>query len=301
MRTKAGALLEVPLTARPKPLAGDGSDFARTRTVATARFAYYVSRGALERLPLAGGPAEVLVEHVEEITPAAVTWDDREAVAFVAERTSKDGERHARLWVDGETIDLSEEGAGGTAVALLAAKSTLYAGWLDQRTALVPVHLATVEHGPLRVIRRQIAWNAPPSDQLMELTLTLPAGVLVAVLATPKNGLDFGLARVPLGAETREDAEWTLYPNGLDPSPALGFTACGVAGVAFVQPTDKAPSARRSIRVAEIGEDGALSNDLEVATAKQVDHLDVSPSAAGGAWVAWAGDGRTFVRRLRCR
>lgn len=289
----------MPLGDKPPRLADDGARFARSRTSVTAKFAYFVSTGKLQRLPLAGGEAETLAEDAEEIAPAAVSWGSREAVAYVAKRRTKDGERRARLWVDKEAIDLSQEGAGGTAVALLATETSLRVGWLDQRTALVPLHLATVEGGPLRVTERRLAWNAPPSDQPMDVSLTLPKDVLVGLLAVPKNGVDFGLARVPLAADTREEAVWSLYPNGLDPAPALGFSACGRGAVAFVRPAAKAPDAPRAVMVAEVADDGSLSEEREVATAKQVDHLAVSATASG-AWIAWAGDGRTWVRRLRC-
>ena len=146
-----------------------------------------------------------------------------------------------------------------------------------------------------------VAWNAPPADGLLELALSPQKAQPIALVAGPKNGAEFGLARVPIepGARPRDDARWLDYPNGLDPAPVVSVSTCGRPGVVFARPTARALDAPKSLVHAWVDDRGELLEELEVARAQRFDHVDAS-ALPTGAWVLYAADGRTLVRRLRC-
>ena len=313
VRKRGGDLAIAKLGDKPGRVDDEGTTFARTRTAIaespTGSFAVWIEAGALvrRRLVTDGGevpPREVLVSDAEEYAPAATMAGETLVVAYVAKKSGRDDDRRARVWVDGRGIsDLSGDSGASTLSLLRRDDTRVLASWVDQRTALAPIHLAEIDlsGGKVAVTAPTVAWNAPPADGLLELALVPQRPHPFAFVAGPKNGADFGLAGVLLepGARPRDDARWIDYPNGLDPAPVVGVQFCGRPGVVFAKPTGKPIDAPKVLVHAWVDEKGALGDELELARAQRFDHADAWSSPTGG-WVLYAGDGRTLVRRLRC-
>lgn len=310
IRRKDGELATVRLGDKPTPLADDGVAFARGKTAVAPRgtgaAAYFVDAGKLVRRVVddAGktGPAEVLAEDAEEYPPHAAGLPAGDVVAYVARRTSKDGERRARLWVDGKGIsDLSPDGSGAASVFLVPlGASRIAAVWMDQRAALAPIHGAWLELSPEPKIEREgVTWIAPPSELSSVVTAVRVGDAIVAFTAVPKDGSTFGLAAVPVSEHPHDDAVWLDYPNGLDPAPVVPLVLCDRPMVALVRPVARPIDAPRVLELATVEATGVVTPRLELARAGRIDHVTAWGTRDHG-WVAWAGDGRTRVRRVRC-
>ncbi len=313
VRERGGAFVTARLGDKPGHIDDDGARFARTRTAIAesdgASWAVWIEGGQLSRARLSAdggetGPKETLAADAEEYAPAAAMAGESLVVAYVARRAGHDDDRRAKLWVEGRGVTELSGDSGASSLALLARDSShLVAAWIDQRTALAPVHVAALDLSAPepKVGVSSVAWNAPPGDGLLELTLSPQPALALALLAGPKNGADFGLARVPLepGARPRDDARWLDYPNGLDPAPVVAVSTCGRPAVVFARPTARALDAPKVLIHAWLDERGELSEELEVARASRFDHVDAWAFPTG-AWMLYAADGRTRVRRVRC-
>jgi hypothetical protein len=313
VRRRDGDLATVKLSDKTTPLADDGSNFAITRTSVVARdggavAAFFVDHGKLVRrvIDAAGAVAapEVLADDAEEYPPHAAKVEGAgEAAAYVARRTNKDGERRARLWVDGkETIDLSPDGSGAASVFLVPlGPAKLSAVWMDQRSALAPIHAAWLDLSAApRIEREGVAWIAPPSELSSLVSAARVGDGLVALSALPKDGAAFGLASLPVSVERpRDEAIWLDYPNGLDPAPVVPITVCGEPLVAFVRPTARPIDSPKVLMLGAIDASGVVTERLEIARAARVDHVSTWGARDHG-WVLWTADGRTRARRVRC-
>lgn len=317
IRKRDGELVLVKLGDKPGSAEGDGSTFSRTRSATVDRgggktAVYWVDGGKLKRRTVDAngdnGPLEVVADDAEDgYPPHAVRTTGAKPVelaGYVARRATKDGERRAKLWVEGRgSHALSPEGSGGASVWLtLLSDDRVHAAWLDQRTAMTPVHVATVSLAGdgVTISTPVVAWNAPPSDQVSLVSSVLSGGAVVALMAGPKNGSDFGLAAVPIDdARPADDALWLDYPNGLDPAPVVPARFCGLPAAVIVKPTARPIDAPRAVSIVTVEASGRVTERAEVARAARIDHLAAWGSADGG-WIAWAGDGRTLVRRVRC-
>jgi hypothetical protein len=321
IRRKDDEILLVRLGDKIAPLSDDGKLYARGRTLLIDRgkdtMAYWISGGKLRRRLIdnegKANPVEAVADDAEDGTlPHGVRHEGASAaaqdvVAYVARKGSRDGERRARLWVEGKgSVELASEGSGAASVWVTAmSPGRLVAVWNDARTALTPVHAAPVDldaAGEPRVGAETTLWMGSPSESFPSISALRAEETVVALLPLPKNGLDFGLASLPVrfGAPPFEDALWLDYPNGLDPAPITPARFCGKPLVALVRPTARPPSSPRAIELASVEASGRVTPRLEVARAGRVDHLTAWVSPRGDGWLAWSADGRSLVHHVRC-
>jgi hypothetical protein len=320
IRKRDGSVHLVPLGDKVTPLEDEGTAFSRTKTAVVDRadggMVYWAAEAKLRRRKLSrdgsAGPVEELASGVEDGYAVAALplpgADEKDVVAFVARAPTRDGERAARVWIDGDgAYDLSPDGTGASSVALVTRGTTITAVWLDARSALAPIHSRTIDatvKGQSRIGPETVVWIAPSPGELYA-TLGAVSGEhgVLAFSALPKNANDFGLAVVPVvpGKPPLESARWLDYPNGLDPAPAVGVTLCGRAGVVLARPLERAPESPRLIEFVTLGPDGTTAPDREIARGARVDHVAAWASPAGDGWIAWTADGRTRARRARCR
>jgi hypothetical protein len=299
----------------------DGKIFARSRTLlidrAQGSTAYWASEGKLLRRSLDAdgktGPIETIADDVEDGYPphgvrnegsSAVAQD---LVAYVARPRSRDSERRARVWIEGKGLhDLSPDDSGGTSVWLTSlGPGRVGAVWIDARSALAPIHVMPIDldgAGEPRFGKEGIAWMSPPSELQLNVAALRTDGGLVALLPVPKNGMDFGLAAVPVafGAAPLHEPVWFDYPNGLDPAPVAPARFCGLAAAAIVRPTARPIDAPKALELVTVESSGKVSVRAEIGQAKRIDHVATWASPKGDGWVAWVGDGRTRLRRVKC-
>lgn len=317
IRKRDGAVVTVPLGDKPGRLDDDGKEFSRLKTLALdhqdGAMVVWTEKGKLERRLVSArgevGPIEAIADDAEDgYPPGGTTLEDgRAVVIYVAKRKTADGERRVRAWIEGAgAIDVFDEGGSASTVAAVRlGKHRVAALWLDGRSAIAPVHRATIDAGgaAASVSAESTVFVAPPSELATELAAGRLGDDAVALFATPKNGTSFGLALVPAveGAAPRGEVPWRDYPNGLDPAPVAAVTLCGRSAVVFVEPTDKPVEAPRSIELATIDDGPSLGAPSELGRAKRVDHVAAWAAPSGDGWVLWVGDGRTLVRHVGCK
>jgi hypothetical protein len=320
VRRKDDEILLVRLGEKIAPLSDDGKLYARGRTLLIDRgkdtMSYWIAGGKLRRRLIdaegKAAPVETVADDAEDGTvPHGVRNEGgaaaQDVVAYVARKRSHDGDRHARVWIEGKGAHpLSSEGSGAASAWVTAvAPGRLVVVWNDARSALTPVHAASLEldgAGEPRIGSETVLWMGSPSESFPSISAVRAEGSVVALLPLPRNGLDFGLAAVPVvfGARPAEDALWLDYPNGLDPAPVLPARFCDKPLVALVRPTAQPTSAPKAVELASVESSGRVTVRLEVGRAGRVDHLATWVSPKGDGWIAWVGDGRTWVRHVRC-
>ncbi len=321
VRRKDDEMLLVRLGDRVTSLSDDGKLYARTRTLlidrGPASMAYWVSEGKLRRRLIdqegKAGNIETVADDAEEgFMPHGVRNEEgtstaQDVVAYVGHKRSRDGERQARVWVEGKgTSALSPEGTGAASTWVVPrGPGRLVIVWSDARAALTPLHAAPLEldgAGEPRLSPETTLWMGSPSESLASLVGLRVDDTIVALTALPRDGLDFGLASVPVafGAPPRDSAVWKLYPNGLDPAPVVPARLCGQPLVALVRPIERPVDSPRAIVLASVDALGQVTERSEIARAARVDHLTAWVSPRGDGWIGWVGDGRTKLRRVRC-
>lgn len=322
IRRKDDEFLLVRLSGKISSLSDDGKLYSRDRTLILDRgkdsMCYWIAEGKLRRRLINNegkfSPVETIAEDVIDGTiPHGVRNEGsssvaQDVIAYVAKRRSGEGERIAKIWIEGKgSRDLSSDGTGAAGVSVSRINPGHFVVvWNDARSALTPVHAVAVDldgAGEPTVGHESMLWMGSPSESFPSISSLRVENKLVALLALPKNGLEFGLAALPvtLGEPPLTDAVWFDYPNGLDPAPVVSARFCDRPLVAIVRPTARPPSSPRAIELASVEPSGRVTVRLEVGRANRVDHLTSWVGPAGEGWIAWAGDGRTLLRRVRCR
>jgi len=301
----ADASREEALASRAPPAAFTG-----------ASYAYWITHGKLVRraFPFAAGGAagalEVLASDALDGTRVAAetaTADSRRRdIAIYIARPRKPGEdRVARIWTEGAgSAPLSSEGSGASSVALAASGTGLVAVMLDLRSAMSPVHARTIEiaeSGPARLGPDVVVFVGPSPEGHSEIAAApSPEGPIAFIPFAPDTS-SFGLSSLLIGKEPHLDAavRWRMYPNGIEPAPVAGAVLCGRTWVAYARPSAAAPASPHVLALAPV-EKGALGPELTAAQGFDFMSVSLAPRADGGGWLTWVGNGRSWIRAVRC-
>jgi hypothetical protein len=303
-------------------------------TVARGSRAYWISHGRLVRRDFSrsesgqagAGTLEVLANDAYDSSRVAVRTVpgaiSRDLVAYVARPVTPRGDRRARLWVErtadqdaasgpGRSLDLSDDAAGASSVALAGTDTRTWAVSLDARIAMSPLHARTIdlgEGGAVRYGPDVVVFVGEAEAAHTEIDLAVLDGEPVALVPLPKDAGGFGLALVAFGREPRVDspAVWKTYPNGIKPALVAVGHLCGAEWVAYVKPTEASPSAPRVLVLAPL--DGpTLGPEVTVVAAMRFASLAFAPASDGAAakrkaaWLAWSADGQSRACALSCR
>lgn len=270
--------------------------------------AYFVSEGRLVRRRLDGkGELEVLTSDAIERTRAAasILGDGKAVAAYIAVPEHEDGDRRARLWIEGEGVrDLSPEGSGATSVDLVRKSfHEVVAVSLEGRTAMAPIHARSIEEkdGRLVVGKDVVFAVAPPANHQTEIVVAPSKKGLLALVPLAKNARHFGLMSVLIGSEPREneDLDWLPYPNGLEPAPVAATTACGEPRIAYARPEAEAPFSPVLVELATLGDDGRPVPEKAIARHQKVRAISMA-ARKNAMLLVWVADGRTYARIFRC-
>ncbi|MGH7294267.1 MAG: hypothetical protein ACRELB_05015, partial [Polyangiaceae bacterium] len=95
---------------------------------------------------------------------------------------------------------------------------------------------------------------------------------------------------------------WSMYPNGLDPSPVAATTQGGVTWVARVRPRSAEPGAPRALELGTLSAEGtfAARDELRDANGKMTD-VAVIADPQGAVWVTWRNGEGSWLERVACR
>jgi hypothetical protein len=309
-----GSVAEVQARASgARPAEGALSPTSSEPVVTRRGQSYWVRRGQLLRRAFSWtslrseGETEVLSsDALDGARIAAISVDDAtDLVAYIARPAAMQEERRARLWTTaGGTVDLSESGAGASSVALVEAGDHAMAVWIDARAAMSPVHARSVavnRAAPARLGNDVVVFVGPSPEGLAEVSAVGYRGAVTAFIPFARDTTAFGLAALSVGSEPHLDAEvtWTPYPNGIEPAKVSAAVICGAPWVAFVRPREAAPESPAGLMLAALV-DGLLGEQTSAAEGFGFYAVSLAARDAGGAWLAWVGNGRTWVRGISC-
>jgi hypothetical protein len=282
-------------------------------------YAYWVSHGKLVRRSFgwsAGAPLgslEVLATDAldgtrvaaETVTVAGAAGQRREVAIYIARTQKKTDERGARVWVEGAgSAPLSSDGSGASSVAMASSDRGLVAVMLDARSAMSPVHARTIEvdeRGPARLGPDVVVFVGPSPEGHTEVAAAPSSEGPIAFIPFAQDTSSFGLSSLFIGTEPHLDADvhWRMYPNGLEPAPAAGAALCGRTWVAYARPSAAAPASPHVLVLAPT-EKGAFGPELMAAQGFDFASVSLAPRDEGGGWLAWVGNGRSWIRAVRC-
>ena len=282
-------------------------------------YAYWVSRGNLVRRSfsynagVSPGPLEVLAADAldgtrvaaETVTVAGAAGPRRDVAIYIARPEKKTDERGARIWVEGAgSAPLSSDGSGASSVALAPSDGGLMAIMLDLRSAMSPVHARTIalgERGPARLGPDVVVFVGPSPEGRTEVVAAPSGDGPIAFIPFAPDTSSFGLASLVIGREPHLDAmvQWRMYPNGLEPAPVAGASLCGRTWVAYARPSAAAPASPHVLALAPV-EKGAFGAELTAAQGFDFVSVSLTTREDGSAWLAWVGNGRSWIRAVRC-
>jgi hypothetical protein len=309
---------------RPEdPVDAGGEEALASRALPPAftrgSYAYWVSHRKLVRRAFSyrpgtpPGPLEVLAGDALDGTrvaaattvPAGANGQGREVAIYIARAEKRTDERGARIWIDGAgSAPLSSDGSGASSVALASSGGRLVAVMLDLRSAMSPVHARTIEvaeRGPARLGPDVVVFVGPSPEGRTEVAAASSGDGPIAFIPFAPDTSSFGLASLSIGHEPHLDAkvQWRMYPNGLEPAPVAGAELCGRTWVAYARPSAAAPASPHVLALAPV-EKGAFGPELTAAQGFDFASVSLAPREDGSAWLAWVGNGRSWIRAVRC-
>jgi hypothetical protein len=233
---------------------------------------------------------------------AAPLGADHAVVAFHETHKTSEGDMlqaYAAL-DDGEPVRLSDDGAGANVVHLVAHGDGATAVYLDARSAMLPVHARTVHARgkELALGVDTVLFVAGPPERGIDFTVATSASKSFVLLPMAKETTEFGVATIALADPPRADvgASWSLYPNGLDPSPI----AASGPYVVRLRPLDASPHAGRVVELGRIDDKGAFASLGSIAEGPGVAHLAIATDSFGALWILYADAAHTWLERRVC-
>ncbi|MGC4095216.1 MAG: hypothetical protein QM756_46305 [Polyangiaceae bacterium] len=268
--------------------------------------AYFVLQGNLVRARLSEPQREpeVLARDARKgARVAGVEGPDGHALVGYISTPDASGAPHAKLWLDGKTLDLTPEGAGASSLALLTLPSGWLAVTLDGRSGMTPLHarlLTRDKPGSVALGPDVVAWVGASAQATTEVFVAESGGDAWAFVPIEQDVTHFGLAQIHLGSSPRLDApvHFLTYESGTNSAPVAAGSACGRAAVAYAEPDGGEPRAPQRLMLAALGNNGLEAGQV-VARGRAFANLSLG-ATAGGALLAYTADHRTWVRSVRC-
>jgi hypothetical protein len=238
---------------------------------------------------------------------AALLGRTHAALSYLASRRTSEGwVSEAWLAVDDEApVRFSEDGSGATAVALSARGSTVLALIVDARAALTGVHVRALSFDAhVRIGEDAVVFVGGPGERRTAGALAIPAtGPAWVLLPIARDVSTFGLAvvRIDDPPHVDEPSIWSIYPNGLDPSPVASATGGGRTWVARIRPESAEPASLRVLEVGDISDDGSFVGRDTVTVAATPTHVAIAADGRGALWLTWVDASGSWLERLACK
>jgi hypothetical protein len=319
--TQSDDLVVVPLgSSTPTPAPAPKLSLAAAApslTGGVVEQAYWLSRGRLVRRQLGadgvvGRLEELATDGSSSLPVAAVRTEGTtptDVVVYVGQPEGAEGQRPARLWIEGAgTRRLNEEAGSATAVAAIrVAPNAVLALSLDGRLGTSSVHAVRVQlDGPGKASVGEdrvvyVGGSALPTTHIVGVSAGQSP---IAFLPMPKDPSGFGLVSLLVHEGTQEASASLLdYPNGIDPAPVAAAVVCGAARVALVRPERAAPGSPQRLELGEVTADGRVVGLAAVASAARFVHVALAgrptPAAAAAPIVSGAERAATSTSRPR--
>jgi hypothetical protein len=278
------------------------------------KFAYCQGGGgAIVRTTLGGSDGKTVAKSKPGTRfAAAPIGADHSVVAFLEARITTEGSMLQGFVAldDHETMRLSDDGTGATALRFLPRNDAPVAIYIDARTAMVPVHAraASIHGGELKLGTDTVLFVAGSPERGVDFAVA-PAGSRgFALLPIARETLDFGMATIPIDDPPKEDVApvWSFYPNGIDPAPIAAAPARDAKGawsgawVARVRPREKAPGSPRILELGRIDASGTFASFGEIASGAAVTDVALIEDSSGAVWIAYGDSTVTWLERRVC-
>jgi hypothetical protein len=224
---------------------------------------------------------------------------------LASRRTSEGFVSEAWLAVDDDVpARISEDGSGATSVALAARGASVLALIVDARAALTAMHVRPLSFdGNVRLGEDAVVFVGGPGEKRTAGALAVPAsGPVWALLPIGKDVRTFGLAVVRVDDPPRVDepSSWSVYPNGLDPSPVAAAAGARL-WLIVARPQSPEPGAVRILEVADLTDEGTFTHRYAFAVSGTPTHAAVAVDGRGGLWVSWADGSGSWLERMTCK
>lgn len=245
----------------------------------------------------------VLHDAVPGSFPVALRVVGRDVVAYIANGSNRNAERHARLWVEGGGIlDLSPEGSGASSISLVpVGDGQVIAMWLDARQAMTPVHARRFEvrEKTTAIAEDEVMFVGGPPEGYPELIGVRSGGSAAGLLplATDKG---FALHNIMVNWQGTATISALEYPNGMDIAPVAGASACGQSILVYARPEGKEPGSPQVLELATVGNNGSIDVEEVAAYPGQVMELSAAATDANTVWVVYTANAKSFALRVRC-
>ena len=238
---------------------------------------------------------------------AAPLGADHAVVATHDIRRTTEGDRLQAFVTldDGETMRLSDEGAGATVLHLVPRGEGALALYLDARTSMVPIHARplSLRAGELALGEDAVVFVAGPPERAVDFAVAGTPRAVFALLPIGKDSSDFGMAVIPITEHPKEDAQpvWSMYPNGLDPAPVAGtLNAEDGPWVARVRPAEPEVGSPRVLELGRLDAVGTFRSFGAIATGKPITDVAIARDRYGSLWILYGDTRATWLERRVC-
>jgi hypothetical protein len=313
-----------PPSNAPPPAGSKPSSFVAMRSTpceVAGRWAYCPANGSVYRTTLGNTDTKVVAKNQPSTRVSAAPLGEGHAVVATLEarRTSEGMMMQAFITLDdGETVRLSEDGAGATAVKLAQRGDRAVALYLDARTAMVPVHARPArfdkDKNALALDEDAVVFVGGPPERGIELTAAGAGRSFFALVPMARETTEFGMAAIPIADRPKDDVQpaWSLYPNGLDPAPIAATvpqaTTTGTAGdagaagawVARVRPSERTVGALRALELGRLDAAGAFTSLGVIAIGKPITDIAIASDSYGSLWIVYGDASATWLERRVC-
>ena len=239
------------------------------------------------------------------ITAAALGPDHAVLATLDARRTTEGVMMQAFVTLDdGETVRLSEDGAGATVVRLVPRGDRAVALYIDARMAMVPVHARplSLRGNDLVLADDAVVFVGGPPERGIELTAAGAGSSIFALLPMARETTDFGMAAIPIAEQPKDDVQpsWSLYPNGLDPAPVAASVGGASSWVARVRPSERVVGSPRIVELGRLDASGGFTSLGAISTGKHVTDMAITGDSYGSVWILYGDTNATWLERRVC-
>jgi hypothetical protein len=239
------------------------------------------------------------------ITAAALGSDHAVLATLDAQRTTEGVLMQAFVTLDdGETVRLSEDGAGATVVRLVPRGDRAMALYIDARMAMVPVHARplSLRGKDLVLADDAVVFVGGPPERGIELTAAGAGPSVFALLPMARETTDFGMAAIPIAEQPKDDVQpsWSLYPNGLDPAPVAATVGGTTSWVARVRPSEQMVGSPRIVELGRLDAAGGFTSLGAISTGKHITDMAITSDSYGSVWILYGDTNATWLERRVC-
>lgn len=270
--------------------------------------------GAVYRTTLGGSDTKLVAKSQPgtRIAAAALGAEHAVVATLEARRTTEGVVMQAFVTLDeGQSVRLSEDGAGATNVRFIPRGDRATAIYLDARTAMLPVHARplAMRGTELSLGSDAVVFIGGPPERATELAPAVVGRALFALVPMARETTDFGVAAISIAEQPKDDVQpsWSMYPNGLDPAPIAATTAWGddsgqgaKAWVARVRPSERAASAPRILELGRLDAAGTFTSLGALSIGKRITDVAIATDARGAVWILYGDATGMWLERRVC-